>query len=275
MVSWYPGHMRKGRRAIRENLSLVDVVLEVVDARIPRSGRNSDLSRIIKGKRHLLILNKEDLAEEVVSSLWQQYYRPQKVVLCNARQGKGREELLQSIQTMCRERKALHPPRLLLMGIPNVGKSLLINLLAGRRRVPVGARPGLTRGKQWIKMPEGFHLLDTPGILPPEIQEGRLFPLAVTAAIPLEEVDGVAVALELLKALKEKNKQQLQKRFNLSKWVPDTWELFQSMGEARGFLQSKGEIDEERTAAALVKTFQEGGLGPLTLEYPVEGETSP
>lgn len=274
MDQWYPGHMKKGRRAIRENLSLVDVVLEVVDARIPYTGRNRDLNAMIGGKKRVLILNKRDLAQEEVSISWKDHYSPNfPVVLLDARKGEGRKRLLTLLNQSLLEGGGLHTPRLMIIGLPNVGKSLLINLLLGRKKVSVGARPGVTRGKQWIKVEDMFHLLDTPGILSPQIREGKgVFKLAVTGALPLQGLHEEEVALQLLEELRQENKRLLKERFNLTQVPEETLELFRALGVGRGFLRSKGRIDGHRTAVALLKEFLGGGLGRLTLEYPQELE---
>lgn len=269
MIQWYPGHMKKGRRVIRENLSLVDLILEVVDARIPCTGRNKDLAKIAGEKKRILILNKKDLAEEEVSLAWKKVYQKMPVLLCNAKKGEGKRELLSLVKKTLSREKALHPPRLMVIGIPNVGKSLLINLLLGQKKVTVEARPGVTRGKQWIKMEGGFQLLDTPGILSPQIHnEEEIFKLAVTAAIPLKELDEIEVALQLLESLKEKNLYLLQERFQIPSLPKESKEILSEMGRRRGYLLSKGRIDYQRAAVAILREFQEGGLGPLTLEEP-------
>lgn len=270
MAHWYPGHMKKGRRAIRENLSLVDLVLEVVDARIPYTGRNRDLDRLLGEKKRVLVLNKRDLAEEETSKSWIEHYSKRlPVVLLNAKKGEGRDRLLKTMEEMMAKKEYRHIPRVMVTGIPNVGKSLLINLLVRKKKVIVGARPGVTKGKQWIKVEEGFHLLDTPGILTPVLEEGEsLYKLAVTSALPLVELDEREVALWLLGVLMLENRALLKRRFNLTKLPEDSLDLFYHLGEGRGFLMARGKVDEHRTAIALLKEFMDGGLGRLTLETP-------
>ncbi|MGI6576287.1 MAG: ribosome biogenesis GTPase YlqF [bacterium] len=282
---WYPGHMAGARALVRENLKLVDLVMEVVDARIPFSSRNPELGPLIKAKPRLLVLNKADLADAGSTAKWEKWFSSQGIitVAIDALAGRGIGQALKQVQKLAepvmaklkRSGRKYRPARLMVVGIPNVGKSSLINRLAAKKRAATGAKPGITRGKQWVRVEgeQGLELLDTPGILWPRTDNKKvLLRLAATGALPEEVFPGEEVALWLCEFFLQSAPQQLINRYQLDSLADKPEVLLAAIGARRGFLLPGGIVDRERTARMLLKEFQDGKLGRHTLEQPGEGE---
>lgn len=282
VIQWYPGHMAKAKRLIKENLQAVDLVVELLDARLPLSSRNPMLAQIINHKPRVLVLNKADLADAARLKQWIAYFNRQglKAVPINSLDGKGIKQLVTAVREVLRakmekivmKRGKARPMRLMILGIPNVGKSSLINKLAKQNSAKVGNKPGVTKGKQWIKIAHDMELLDTPGVLWPKFEDqevGRK--LAVTGAInddvyPLDEV-----VMWLLDYLLKENPAILQERFKLAELPSLPYELFQQIGRRRGCLRSGGELDEMKVFQVILQEFRKGLLGKLILDC-LEGE---
>ncbi len=282
-IQWYPGHMTKAQRMIGENMKLVDAVCEILDARIPAASRNPDVDRLAGDKPHLLVLNRIDLADSAVTAQWRAYFRRQglSVLETDARSGKGvkqfpaavREVLKEKITALAEKGQGTRPLRIMILGIANVGKSTLINRLAGRRAAVAGDKPGVTRGKQWISIDGGLELLDTPGILWPKFDSQAVGEaLALTNAIKADVIDRTALAANFMLRLREIYPGKIEERY---KFTPDPekngYELLEDAGRKRGFLISGGEVDIDRMAAALLKEFHDGKLGQISLEVPPKG----
>ena len=279
-IQWYPGHMTKARRMIEEHVSMVDAVCEILDARIPRASRNPDIQSIAGEKPRLVILNRSDLADAGVTAEWKTALERegQPVMVTDAKSGKGINSFSSEVRKILADKisyyeskgQAGRPLRCVILGIPNVGKSTLINKAAGRKVALAGDKPGVTRGKQWITLPNGIELLDTPGILWPrfESQEvGEL--LAITGAIKTEVFDSETLAANLMLRLRQMYPDALLNRYKLQPAEDASgYELLEAAARKRGFLVSGGEADTERMSITLLRELHEGKLGRLSLERP-------
>lgn len=281
-IQWFPGHMAKTRRLIAENLKLVDVIIELLDARIPFSSRNPEINSLINNKPRLIAFNKSDLADEQVSRQWIQWYAGQgvKCILINSINGKGlnevklraRELMSEKIERDRAKGKLFTPVRTMIVGIPNVGKSSFINKIVGKATAVTGDRPGVTRGKQWIRINSEIELLDTPGILWPKFEDQEVgMNLAFTGAIKDDIMDISEVAMELLFRLSKTYPSELCTRFKLEpEQIKDIepLELLETVARKRGCIISKGQIDYSRIAAIVLDEFRGGKIGRITLEKP-------
>ena len=279
-IQWYPGHMTKARRMIEEHVSMVDAVCEILDARIPRASRNPDIQTIAGEKPRLVILNRSDLADAGITAEWKTALERegQPVMVTDAKSGKGVNSFSSEVRKLLADKISYYESkgqagrllRCVILGIPNVGKSTFINKAAGRKAALAGDKPGVTRGKQWITLPNGIELLDTPGILWPrfESQEvGEL--LAITGAIKTEVFDTEALAANLMLRLRQMYPDALLNRYKLQPAQDASgYELLEAAARKRGFLVSGGEADTERMAITLLREFHEGKLGRLSLERP-------
>ena len=281
-IQWYPGHMTKAQRMIGENMRLVDGVCELLDARIPAASRNPDIDRLAAGKPRLLILNRADLADPEITARWRAYFRGRGLtaVETDAKTGKGVKAVPAALREVLRDRRAelaekgqgSRPLRIMVLGVPNVGKSTFINRLAGRKAAVAGDRPGVTRGKQWIAIDNGLEMLDTPGILWPKFDGQEVGEaLALTNAIKADVIDRTALAANFMLRLRRLYPGKLEERY---KFTPDPekdgYALLEDAGRKRGFLISGGEVDIDRMAAVLLKEFHDGRLGRISLEAPPE-----
>ena len=284
-IQWYPGHMARAKRLVREHIDLVDVVLELIDARIPMASRNPDIAQLIGSKPHLIILNKADLADPLITEAWQKYFRTQKVanLAVATTNGLGLNRLPQLANQLAAEAlqkwrsKGRRPrsARLMILGIPNVGKSTLINRLVGQKRLKVADRAGVTRQQQWVKLRGDLDLLDMPGILMPKIGDDRVgLKLAATGAISDEVYDLEYVARWLASWLYENHEEAFCRRYNLDKSISDAEQLLLAIGASRGALVSGGKIDTKRAAWHLLDEFRDGRIGRFSLEMPVLPEDS-
>lgn len=281
-IQWFPGHMAKTRRLIAENLKLVDVIIELLDARIPFSSRNPEINSLINNKPRLIAFNKSDLADDRISRQWVKWYAEQGIdcILINSINGKGLNEIKARARELMSEKiernkakgKLFTPVRTMVVGIPNVGKSSFINKIVGRATAVTGDRPGVTRGKQWIRINSEIELLDTPGILWPKFEDQEVgMNLAFTGAIKDDIMDTGEVAMELLHRLSKTYNTELCTRFKLE---PETikdmepLELLETVGRKRGCIVSKGEIDYSRISAIVLDEFRGGKIGRVTLEKP-------
>ena len=279
-IQWFPGHMTKAQRMIEENLKLVDAVCEILDARIPRSSRNPDIDRLAAGKPRLVILNRIDLADPAVTARWKKYFEARGLAILetDARTGKGvsgcapavRRLLAGKIKEYEAKGQVGRPLRVMILGIPNVGKSTFINKVAGRKAAIAGDKPGVTRGKQWINIDAGLDLLDTPGILWPKFDSQEVGEmLAITNAIKADVLDKETLAANFMLRLRQMYPQAIKDRY---KFDPDPdmngFELLEQAAKKRGFLVSRGEYDIERMANTLLGEYHEGKLGRLSLEMP-------
>ena len=277
-IHWYPGHMVKARKLVKENLKLVDVVVELLDARIPLSSRNPVIDEILGEKPRILVLNKADLADVSQTDKWKHHFSVKNGYPCipiDSHRGKGINVLINTAQQEAEEiiRKLVakgrrpRPVRMMMVGIPNVGKSSLINKLAGKGSTKTGDRPGLTRGKQWIRVGKGLELLDTPGILWPKFEDPEVgFKLAITGAIKDEIINIEQVTLKLVQLLSQIAPQNLMDRYKLEELDDDAYENLRKIGAKRGCLVSGGNVDTLKTAAIVLNEFRAGKMGLFTLD---------
>ena len=281
-IQWFPGHMTKAERMMEENMKLVDGVCEVIDARIPSASRNPDIDRLASGKPRLVVLNRADQADPEVTKQWRTYFKSQgmTVLETDSKTGKGVNQFPQAVRTALKDKIAEYaakgqgsrPLRIMVVGIPNVGKSTFINKVARRKAAVAGDRPGVTRGKQWIHIDDSLDLLDTPGILWPKFDDEEVGQvLALTGAVKDDILDRETLAANFLVRLRDHYPTVIEQRY---KFIPDPgaqgWELLEAAARKRGFLISGGELDTERMAAILLDEYRGGKLGRLTLEYPSE-----
>lgn len=267
-IHWYPGHMAKARRLIRESLKLIQVVFELLDARIPHSSRNPDIETLLQNKPRIVILNKADLADPAETRLWVEKLAAEEtpVVQLDSVTGRGFGKIPGVVRAVATPGKT-GTIRGMVVGIPNVGKSTFINRFAGQKAAATGARPGVTRGKQWIRVAPGIELLDTPGVLWPRLDDQEVaFKLAATGALKEEVIDCEAVALWLLDWLKAHYPGVLKRRYNLVALPADSNVLLEAIGLKRGLVVTGGRVDRFKAAVALLKEFREGQLGRFTLD---------
>ncbi len=279
---WYPGHMTKAKRMMQEDIKLIDLVIELVDARIPISSRNPDIDELGKNKARLILLNKSDLAEEKQNDAWVEYFKNKgfAVVKVNSRQGGGIKSIQGVIQEACKEkierdrkRGILNRPvRAMVVGIPNVGKSTFINSFAGKACAKTGNKPGVTKGKQWIRLNKNVELLDTPGILWPKFEDQTVgLRLAFIGSIKDDLINVEELAAELIRFLKEKYAGVLAEKYSIEE-VEDPYKCLESIAASRHCLLKGNELDTVKAATLLIDDFRNGRLGRLTLEYPEDFE---
>lgn len=274
-INWYPGHMKKTRELIQENLKLVDCVIEVIDSRIPLSSRNPLISRLTGGKERVIILNKRDLADPEETEAWKEELKKEgyHVLTLNSMTGEGLKNLYSLLSRMekkvNKERVNRRFFRLMIVGIPNVGKSSLINRLTGRKAAQTGDRPGVTKGKQWLTMENGMQLLDTPGILWPKFENKETaLNLGFCGSIKDEIMPMEDMAFEFIERVKRKYPQALKDRYKLEAVCEDddSLKIMEEIALKRGFLMRGKKFDYERTARTLLDEFRSGKLGLMTLE---------
>lgn len=280
IIQWFPGHMAQTRRVIKENLASVDLVFELLDARIPQSSRNPEINGILGEKKRVVILNKSDLADPAATETWLNKFREEGlgVALVDSKSGKGLGTVMQEANRLLKEKiarereKGMHKAiRAMVVGIPNVGKSTLINQFAGTKKAQAENRPGVTRTKQWVKVSPELELLDMPGVLWPKFDSvvtGEN--LAMTGAIKDAVLQSEEIACILCGRLRDRYPKLLLNRYKLSEkdLELDSYDLFCAIGKKRGMLVGGGEINEERCAAMLLEEFRSGKIGKITLEEP-------
>ncbi len=288
-INWYPGHMAKTKREISEDLNLIDVVIEIIDARIPASSQNPDIAELTKNKKKIILLNKADLADSKENEKWISYFKKEDrnaiIVDCNL--GKGINDVIKEIENIMEEELSKYAEkgrtgrkiRVMVLGIPNVGKSSFINRIVKANRLEVGNKPGVTRKKQWISINDKINLLDTPGVLWPKFQDEKTaLNLAYTGTIKDDVLEQTEIAFQLLKFLLENYRENLVKRYNLTnEYIENTlkqeqpenfniYEIMLEIGKKRGAIISGGNIDEEKTAKIILEDFRNGKLGKITIE---------
>lgn len=280
-IQWYPGHMTKTRRQIEADLKQVDAVCEIVDARIPMSSRNPDIDAICGNKPRMIVLNRMDLADPAATNRWKAYFEKKgmAVIATDCKTKRGISGFTPAARTACAEKLARdaakgmsRPLRVMVVGIPNVGKSTLINQISGRKGAKAENRPGVTRGKQWVTVDAGLQLLDTPGILWPKFEDPEVgMMLAFTGAVKEGVIDVEELACRLLELLLSFYPQTLADRYKVEapQGTPG-YELLEMAGKNRGYLLSRGEIHTERMAKVLLDEFRSGKLGKFTLEQTKE-----
>ena len=285
-INWFPGHMAKTRRQIQQNLPLIDLVAELIDARVPVSSRNPELPALIGDKPHMVLLNKCDMADADVTAQWSAHFnaRRQSVLCLDSKSGKGFAQFIPQVKTVLAPRLAQlqakgmagRTLRIMVVGIPNVGKSSFINRLAGASRAKVANRPGVTRGNQWFLIGKGVELMDTPGVLWPKFEDQRVGEhLAFTGAIKDSILDVETLAVRLLGCLLPRYGQLLASRYKLEPGFEqmDGYALLCEIGGRRGMKISGGDVDTERAAAMLLEEFRNVKIGRITLERPEEAVT--
>jgi len=287
-INWYPGHMLKTKKQIIEDLKLIDVVVEILDARIPLSSQNPEIAKICANKKHILILNKSDLAEEIENKRWVEYFKSTNkvAVIVDSNSGKGIKEVLKQIELIMEEdiQKAIAKGitqkriRLMVLGVPNVGKSSFINRICNRKSAIVGNKPGVTKQKQWVKVSGNIELLDTPGVLWPKLDNEEVaLNLAYVGTIKDDLIIKVDVAYSLLKYLYENYKTNILERYDLTESVgahdcaqyeedDEIYNLMQEIAKKRGALLSGGNFDDEKVATIILTEFRSGKIGRITLE---------
>ena len=275
---WYPGHMTKARRMMQENIKLIDLIIELVDARIPLSSRNPDIDELGKNKARLILLNKADLAEDALNDEWISYFKEKgySAVKVNSKKGGGIKSIQSAIQEACREKTERdrkrgilnRPVRAMVVGIPNVGKSTFINALAGKACAKTGNKPGVTKGKQWIRLNKNVELLDTPGILWPKFEDQEVgLKLAFIGSIKDEILQTEELAAELVKFMKSAYPGVLEEKYDILA-VEDIYGCLRDIAESRHCLVRGSELDTGKAAAILLDDFRSGRLGRITLERP-------
>lgn len=274
---WYPGHMTKAKRMMQENIKLIDLIIELVDARIPMSSRNPDIDELGKNKARLILLNKSDLAEDRKNDAWAEYFREKgySVVKVNSKKGGGIKSIQGVIQEACKEkierdrkRGILNRPvRAMVVGIPNVGKSTFINALAGKTCAKTGNKPGVTKGKQWIRLNKNVELLDTPGILWPKFEDQQVgLKLAFIGSIKDEILNTEELAGELIKFLTTYYSGILSEKYGIEE-QEDSYACLMEIAKNRHCLLRGNELDTEKAAMIIIDDFRNGRLGKITLEF--------
>ena len=284
-IQWYPGHMTKTRRQIEADLKHVDIVVEIIDARIPVSSRNPDIDSITAGKPRLVVLNRADQADPAGNKAWGTWLRQKgfSVLETDAKTGTGVGQFPNVVRGVLKDQIARwqekglvgRPVRAMVVGVPNVGKSTFINKVAKRKSAKASDRPGVTRGKQWVTVDRGLELLDTPGILWPKFEDVQTgLHLAFTGAVKDEIMDLETLACHLIEILAKRYPQALLERFKVEVDPEQPgWELLEQCGRKRGFLISGGEVDTERMARILLDEYRSGKLGRITFESPQDAES--
>ena len=278
-IQWYPGHMTKTRRQMEADLKLVDAVCEIVDARIPISSRNPDIDSICGNKPRMVILNRLDLADPDATARWANYFKKKGIaaVATDCKSRRGIANFTPAVRQLLHEkiernaaRGMTKSLRIMIVGIPNVGKSTLINQISGRKGAKAENRPGVTRGKQWVTVDKDLLLLDTPGILWPKFEDPNVgLMLAYTGAVKEDVIDIEELSCRLMELLWNRYPEKVKERYGIDA-EPDTpgWQLLEAAGRKRGFLLARGEINTERMAKVLLDEFRDGKLGRFTLEVP-------
>ena len=298
-INWYPGHMKKTRELIQQNLKAVDVVVEIIDARIPYSSRNPIIDDLCKGKDRIIVLGKGDLADPTSNKDWLTHFQGYGdedgndgivcAVMMNSMTGEGSKELLKALDKVERKKQDTlkvkqeqsaekgsaprlrenRPLRIMVVGVPNVGKSSFINRMTGKKSTQVGDRPGVTKGKQWLTLKNGMQLLDTPGILWPKFEDPNVgLYLAFCGSIKDEILDSADLALELINVLQERYPDMLMERYKLDELDEDALVNMEAIAQKRGFIMAGKRIDYERTARTVLDEFRAGKIGRITLELP-------
>lgn len=288
-INWFPGHMAKTRKQITEDLKLVDVVIEILDSRIPISSQNPEIKQITQNKKKVIVLNKCDLSDENQNKKWMEYFIKQgnKVVLADSNTGKGINEVIKQTQLIMKEelRKLAEKGRIgrkirvMIVGIPNVGKSSFINRIAKKNSAEVGNKPGVTKQKQWIRINENIELMDTPGVLWPKFESEQVaLNLVFTGTIKDDILEIIEIAYCLIKFLLENYRKNLIERYSLNEDIINNilsqeqeeniniYEIMQLIGKKRGAIISGGNIDDEKTSKIILEDFRSGKLGKITLE---------
>ncbi|MDO4615961.1 MAG: ribosome biogenesis GTPase YlqF [Lachnospiraceae bacterium] len=279
-IQWYPGHMTKARRQMQEDLKLIDLIIELVDARIPVSSRNPDISELGRGKSRLILMNKSDLADEGANRKWLDYFKNQgfHAILIDSRSGKGVRSIGPLVQEACKEklerdaRRGIknRPIRAMVVGIPNVGKSTFINSYAGRAAAKTGNKPGVTKGKQWIRLGKGLELLDTPGILWPKFDDPEVGKrLAMIGSVKDELLNVEELSLSMMQFLKEQYPGTLSSRYQIHEDRTDVDNLFEIAANRQCVLKG-GDPDTVKAASILMDDYRSGKLGRISLEFPDE-----
>lgn len=281
-IQWFPGHMTKTKRQIQSSLKLVDAVAEIIDARIPVSSRNPDLAKLVQNKPRVILLNKCDMANQTATKMWIDYFKKQNLVAIpvDCKSGRGLDKFAPAVNTVMshkiarlKEKGMVNPTiRIMIVGIPNVGKSSFINKMVKKNRAKVEDRPGVTRGNQWYTIAKNLEILDTPGVLWPKFDDKTVGEhLAFTGAVKDQILDIELLAVRLLDFIKELKPADFITRFKLENEDVeniDSYELLKMIGKKRGMLVSGGEIDTERAAIMLLDEFRSAKLGRITVEMP-------
>ncbi|MGO1367902.1 ribosome biogenesis GTPase YlqF [Senegalia sp. (in: firmicutes)] len=278
-INWFPGHMKKTKELLQTNLKLVDVVYELIDSRIPLSSRNPEIDKIIMNKPRIVIMNKSDLSDPIINKEWIKYFKEKGIntILIDSIKKKGISELTKETELVVKEKKERQlnrgiknrPIRAMIVGVPNVGKSTLINTLSRKKSAKTGDRPGVTKGKQWIKLKGNIELLDTPGILWPKFEDQEIAKkLAFTGAIKDEIMDIETLALKLLEKLIVLAPFKLEKRYNIETENKTALEVMDEIALKRGAILKQSEIDYSRVANIILDEFRDGTIGNISLEIP-------
>ena len=278
-INWYPGHMKKTKELVKNNLKLVDVVVELLDARIPFSSKNPDIDKLAGNKPRVVILNKSDLADKGKLSKWINYYRNKgiKAIPVDTMKGSGLNKLIDECKNVTKDKmdalkdkgRKERPIRIMIVGVPNVGKSSIINKLTGRKSAVTGDKPGVTKGKQWVRLKGNLELLDTPGILWPKFEDQEVaLNLAFSRAIKDEVLDVETLALRLIEKLMVIEPEKLKARYKLEELGDTGLETMDMIGRKRGFITGRKELDYTRIAYTVLNEFREGKIGQISLEVP-------
>ena len=282
-INWYPGHMKKTKEMVQNNFKLVDVVIELLDARIPLSSKNPEIDKLAHNKPRVVVLNKSDLSDRAKLNKWISYYQSKgiKAIPVDTLKGSGVNKIVEECKNVTKEKmdalkekgRKERAIRVMIVGVPNVGKSSLINKLTGRKSTQTGDRPGVTKGKQWVRLKGNLELLDTPGILWPKFEDQKIaLNLAFTRAIKDEILDIDTLGLKFIEKMSEIEPEKLKARYKLDSLGEEPLETMEMIGRKRGFILGRNELDYTRIAKTVLNEFREGKLGQITLEVPEDIE---
>ena len=282
-INWYPGHMKKTKEMVQNNLKLVDVVIELLDARIPLSSKNPEIDKLAHNKPRVVVLNKSDLSDRAKLNKWISYYQSKgiKAIPVDTLKGSGVNKIVEECKNVTKEKmdalkekgRKERAIRVMIVGVPNVGKSSLINKLTGRKSTQTGDRPGVTKGKQWVRLKGNLELLDTPGILWPKFEDQKIaLNLAFTRAIKDEILDIDTRGLKFIEKMSDIEPEKLKARYKLDSLGEEPLETMEMIGRKRGFILGRNELDYTRIAKTVLNEFREGKLGQITLEVPEDIE---